>query len=140
LRAQGIDVLIRPAESSADNGGKAVPVDPARQRPVLGARIAPSEGGAQLAQVFSGGPAMQAGLSAGDVVIAVDGLKVNAITAEKLISSYAVGATIPLHAFRRDELMRFEVTLGPAPADTCVLTLPAEVDTARRAERWILGR
>ena len=140
LRGQGIDVLVRPAESSADNGGKAVPFDPAKQRAVLGAKIQPAEGGAQLAHVYSGGPAMQAGLSAGDNVIAVDGLKVNAITAEKLISSYPVGSTLALHAFRRDELMRFEVTLGRAPADTCVLTLPQEVDTARRAERWILGR
>jgi predicted metalloprotease with PDZ domain len=140
LGGQGVDVLVRPAESAADNGGKAVPFDQARKRPALGAKIVPGEGGALLAHVFTAGPAMQAGLSAGDIVIAVNGLRVNAITAEKVISSHAVGETITLHAFRRDELMQFEVALAQAPADTCVLTLAAEVDTARRAESWILGR
>lgn len=140
LRERGLDILIRPAESAADNGGKAVPVDPARPRAVLGARIQPSEGGAQLAHVYKGGAARAAGLSAGDVVIAIDGLKVNAVTAEKLVSSYPVGSTIAVHAFRRDELMQFLITLAAAPADTCVLTLPQEAKALNRAERWMFGR
>jgi len=45
-----------------------------------------------------------------------------------------------VHAFRRDELMQFMVTLAAAPADTCVLTLPQEAQALNRAERWILGR
>jgi predicted metalloprotease with PDZ domain len=69
--------------------------------------------GAKLNQVHEGGAAHQAGLSAGDVVIAVDGLRVNGNPSnlDQLFARYRVGDTVPVHAFRRDELMRFEVTL-----------------------------
>lgn len=140
LKGQGLDVLLRAADSAADGGGKAVPFDPHRQRAVLGVKVQPGEGGAQLQQVFSDGAAMRAGLSAGDIVIAVDGLKVSVITLEKVIATYAVGSTVTVHAFRRDELMEFAVTLVAAPQDTCVLTLPQEPDALRLAEGWILGQ
>jgi len=141
LRGRGLDTVLRAAESSADSGGKAVPTDPGRARAVLGAKVQPSgEGGALLANVYTGGAASQAGLSAGDVVIAVDGLKVNAVTADKFVSAYPVGSTVSVHAFRRDELMQFAVTLAPAPVDTCVLTLPQDIETLNRVEDWILGR
>jgi predicted metalloprotease with PDZ domain len=78
--------------------------------------------GARLNQVHEGGAAHQAGLSAGDVVIAVDGLRVNGNPSnlDQLFARYRVGDTVPIHAFRRDELMRFDVTLQGciAPAVT----------------------
>jgi predicted metalloprotease with PDZ domain len=76
--------------------------------------------GAKLNQVHEGGAAHQAGLSAGDVVIAVDGLRVNGNPSnlDQLFSRYRVGDTVPVHAFRRDELMRFEVTLQGCVAPT----------------------
>lgn len=137
LAGAGVIYLLRPAESAADSGGK--PMPEGRQRAVLGAKVQPGEGGAVLQQVFSDGPAMQAGLSAGDVVVAVDGLRVNAISIEKLVSSYPVGTKLKVHAFRRDELMEFNLTLAAAPQDTCVLTLPQDNGALREAERWILG-
>jgi len=46
-----------------------------------------------------------------------------------------------VHAFRRDELLRFEVTLQSAPTDSCVLTLMEEADAATRHRRasWLGG-
>jgi predicted metalloprotease with PDZ domain len=69
--------------------------------------------GAKLTQVHEGGAAHQAGLSAGDIVIAVDGLRVNGNPSnlEQLFARYRVGDAVTVHAFRRDELMSFEVTL-----------------------------
>jgi predicted metalloprotease with PDZ domain len=63
--------------------------------------------------VHEGGPAHQAGLSAGDVVIAIDGLRVNGNppNLDQLFARYRVGDTVTVHAFRRDELLSFEVTL-----------------------------
>jgi predicted metalloprotease with PDZ domain len=70
-------------------------------------------GGAKLTVVHEGGAAHQAGLSAGDIVIAVDGLRVNGnpCNLDQLFSRYRVGDTVTVHAFRRDELMQFNVTL-----------------------------
>jgi predicted metalloprotease with PDZ domain len=69
--------------------------------------------GAKLTQVHEGGAAHQAGLSALDVVIAIDGLRVNGnpSNVDALLARYRVGDRVPVHAFRRDELMAFDVTL-----------------------------
>jgi predicted metalloprotease with PDZ domain len=65
----------------------------------------------KLTQVHEGGAAHRAGLSAGDILVALDGLRVGPANLETLLGRYAVGATLEVHAFRRDELMRFELTL-----------------------------
>jgi predicted metalloprotease with PDZ domain len=82
-------------------------------KPSLDAGIGRDGGGARLTNVHEGGPAHQAGLSAGDVIIALDGLRVNGNPAnlDTLLSRYSVGDTVAVHAFRRDELMIFEVQL-----------------------------
>jgi predicted metalloprotease with PDZ domain len=63
--------------------------------------------------VHEGGAAHGAGLSALDIVIAIDGLRVNGNppNVDALLSRYRVGDKVTVHAFRRDELMSFEVTL-----------------------------
>jgi predicted metalloprotease with PDZ domain len=82
-------------------------------KPSLDAGIGRDAGGAKLTQVHEGGAAHQAGLSAGDIVIAVDGLRVNGNPSnlDQLFARYRVGDTVAVHAFRRDELMIFDVTL-----------------------------
>lgn len=69
--------------------------------------------GAKLTQVHEGGAAHLAGLSALDVIIAIDGLRVNGnpSNVDALLARYRVGDRVPVHAFRRDELMAFDVTL-----------------------------
>jgi len=76
--------------------------------------------GAKLTQVHEGGAAHQGGLSAGDIVIAVDGLRVNGNPSnlDQLFARYRVGDTVEVHVFRRDELMRFDVTLQGCVAPT----------------------
>jgi predicted metalloprotease with PDZ domain len=82
-------------------------------KPSLDAGIGRDAGGVKLTQVHEGGAAHQAGLSAGDVLIAVDGLRVNGNPSnlDQLFARYRVGDTVTVHAFRRDELMAFDVTL-----------------------------
>nr|WP_314545483.1 PDZ domain-containing protein [uncultured Massilia sp.] len=82
-------------------------------KPSLDAGIGRDAAGAKLTQVHEGGAAHQAGLSAGDIVIAVDGLRVNGTPSnlEQLFARYRVGDKVTVHAFRRDELMAFDVTL-----------------------------
>jgi predicted metalloprotease with PDZ domain len=82
-------------------------------KPSLDAGIGRDALGAKLTQVHEGGAAHQAGLSALDVVIAIDGLRVNGnpSNVDALLSRYRVGDKVVVHAFRRDELMAFDVTL-----------------------------
>jgi predicted metalloprotease with PDZ domain len=81
----------------------------------LGARFTKSGADCKLAAVFENGAAHRAGLSAGDSLIAIGGLRVTAADAannlSNLLAAYAVGSTIQVHAFRRDELVVLDVKL-----------------------------
>jgi len=80
-------------------------------KPGLGVRTAREGSDCKLATVYEGQAAHKAGLSGGDVLVALDGLRVTAANLEKLLERYRVGDTVTLHAFRRDELMSFSVKL-----------------------------
>jgi predicted metalloprotease with PDZ domain len=82
-------------------------------KPSLDAAVGRDAGGAKLTSVHEGGPAHKAGLSAGDVIVAVDRLRVNGAppNLDALLSRYKVGDKVAVHAFRSDELMEFQVTL-----------------------------
>jgi predicted metalloprotease with PDZ domain len=82
-------------------------------KPSLDAGIGREVAGAKLTQVHEGGAAHRAGLSAGDILIAIDGLRVNGNPSnlDQLLARYRVGDTVTVHAFRRDELMSFELSL-----------------------------
>ncbi|MFC3110542.1 M61 family metallopeptidase [Undibacterium arcticum] len=85
----------------------------------------------KLANVYEGGAAHRAGLSAGDLLVALDGLRVSMAggsgNLESLLSRYRVGAAVEVHAFRRDELLRFSAKLqaDQAPALGFTLATPA---------------
>ena len=82
---------------------------------------------ARLAQVHEGGAAHRAGLSAGDVLVAIDGLRVtgNPANLEALLGRYRVGASVEIHAFRRDELMTFSAKLQGDRVPGITLTVAA---------------
>ena len=107
----------------------------------IGAKVgADANGDARLMQIFDGGAAQAAGLSAGDVVIAVDGLRVSATNLERKLRSYAPESTLEFVAFRRDELMNFNVTLQAQPAQICLLTMrDTPIDAKARRNAWLLG-
>lgn len=140
LATCGIDYHLRPADSSGDKGGKPGGKN-GKPRVVLGVRTGDDAGGAKLLSVFDGGAAQQAGLAAGDVVIAVDGLRVNNSSLDKVIASYAPGDRVQIHVFRRDELMTFTVVLQTALADTCYLAdLEApDAPQQQRCDAWLSG-
>ena len=76
------------------------------------------------------GVAVLAGLSANDVIIAIDGLKATT----KLIESYAKQqGTFTVYAFRRDELMSFEVQA----AGSELTEVELKVEDPAKAEKWL---
>jgi predicted metalloprotease with PDZ domain len=117
------------------NYGDATPKD---AKPWLGARIAKDGGDAKLASVYEGSPAAHAGLSAGDKLVALDGLRVPASGPDGLLSRYRINDTVRVHAFRRDELMEFAVRLKADVAPQVKLAAlgkPAAV--VRQRESWL---
>ena len=76
------------------------------------------------------GVAVLAGLSANDVIIAIDGLKATT----KLVESYAKQqGTFTVYAFRRDELMTFEVQA----AGSELTEVELKVEDPAKVEKWL---
>ncbi len=140
LASVGIGYELRASESGEDKGGE--PGKGGAPRTTLGVRLTPNEKEAKISQVLDESAAQLAGLSAGDSLIAVDGIRATASNLEKIIESYPAGSTVRIHAFRRDGLMEFQATLKAAPLDTCVLTIDPSADPATVAARrsWLFGR
>ncbi len=138
MRDVGVTVRRRAAEGGGDRGGSPGASADDRPRASLGARLA-TGGEAKLAHVFTDGPAHWAALSAGDVIVAIDGLKASAESIERLSTTRAAGETLDVHAFRRDELFTTRLTLAPAPFDTVWLEADTEAARDARAARaaWL---
>ena len=89
----------------------------------LGVNIKPcAEGGVTLSFVARGSAAEQAGLSAGDAVVAINGIRVNAQNWDKQLARFSAGETISVYAFRRDEWLSASCILRSATEDLCTLT------------------
>ena len=103
--------------------------------PSLGVRLATRSGDLAIASAYSGGAAQRAGLSAGDLLVACDGLRVDEKALKGLLLRRKPGETVVLHAFRRDELMRFEVKLDAPAASEAALVATDGPNTLR--EDWL---
>ena len=81
----------------------------------LGVRVVKDGADCKLANVFEARAAHKAGLSAGDVLMAINGLRVTAADVVDGLSAalgrYRVGETVLIHSFRRDELLTVEAKL-----------------------------
>lgn len=116
--------------------------EPTTAAPSLGVKLAAGNGECRLASVHDGGAAQAAGLSAGDVLIALDGLKLGSGKAlDDMLARRQPGDEVEIHAFRRDELMVFSVVLGEPVVDKISLK-PAEKASAGalKLRRGWLGR
>jgi len=133
----GVDLISRPSESSQDKGGKASQKtsEDLLQRADPGIQTIANAGALKIANVFDGGAAIKAGLAAGDVLVAIDGLKVTDTNLEALLQQYRPGEVVDVHLFRRDELMQFKLELQSPALDTIELCLNDDVD-----EKTIISR
>ncbi|ENU17195.1 M61 family metallopeptidase [Acinetobacter lwoffii] len=96
----------------------------------FGLKLADKPEGVLVQSARRDGVAVLAGLSANDVIIAIDGLKATT----KLVESYAKQqGTFTVYAFRRDELMTFEVQA----AGSELTEVELKVEDPAKAEKWL---
>ncbi len=118
-------------------------LDTATSAPGLDIRVRRSGSDCVVTHVFEGGTAHRAGIAAGDVLLAIDGLRVSAdnpaANLEKQLSSYRAGETIRIHVFRRDELMQFDVILADEHIPKYALSVSEEETASMREARrnWL---
>lgn len=95
----------------------------------LGLKLVEKPEGVLVQSARRDGAAAQAGLSAHDVIIAIDGLKATV----KLVEKYAKQEGIySILAFRRDELMSFDVKA----AGSELTEVELKVEDQEKAEKW----
>ncbi len=137
LAGHGVHLHLRASEGAKDLGGVAAKQPAGRS--ALGVRTKEEPFGVRLTSVLSHSPAQRAGLSGGDLLVAVDGLQVSHAQLAERIAGYPIGESLKLHAFRRDELLEFEVELSAAELDTCYLELDEQADavTVLRRRAWL---
>ncbi|WP_269532445.1 M61 family metallopeptidase [Chitinimonas sp. BJYL2] len=135
LETVGVQWQARAQVGAGDKGGW---LDKVPATPVwLGARTGTDGGLVKLTHVLSDGPAMLAGLSANDVLVAVDGLKATQANLDTMLASAKAGDKVEVLAFRRDELIKCRVRLDAAPATTVGLKV-VQADLAKAArEAWL---
>jgi predicted metalloprotease with PDZ domain len=143
LATVGVEMETRPAESASDRGGKPASkaVAALLDRVSFGARTAGEGSDLRLTHVLEGGTAQLAGLTAGDVVVAIDGIRVTPKTWDIRIGRLRPGDRARFTIFRRDELHEFDLSFAAAPADTCVLRFAERAaGKALRLRRGWLGK
>jgi len=119
FKAMGVTATRKPAETALS----------------LGVKAGTENGFVKLQQVLDGSPAQRGGLSAGDLIVALDGLRVPTGQLDKMLTRHRAGDTVPVHVFRRDELMALDVTLAADTTPQFTLALASEPSPLRSA--WL---
>ncbi|MBY4949834.1 M61 family metallopeptidase [Cupriavidus respiraculi] len=115
--------------------GIAAEVQKADRQAALGIKTRTDDGWVRITHVLDGGAGQAAGLSAQDLLVAVDGLRVAPGQLDKLLGRYRAGDSAPLHVFRRDELHVLPVTFAREPATQYRVTLEPGRHAMRA--RWL---
>ncbi|OEC89742.1 M61 family metallopeptidase [Acinetobacter sp. YK3] len=98
----------------------------------FGLKVVDKAEGVVVQQVRRDSAAAQVGLSANDVILAINGVKAS----EKLLAKYAKQqGTFTVYAFRRDELLQFELQAGESELTTVEL----KVEDQQKVDRWLKG-
>ena len=121
LGKQGINLQWYNAASLSELGGKK-PTSPTATHSI-GVRSKPHPMGSEIVSVLDHMPAQKAGLSSGDIVLALDQLRLGKQDIDKVISQFSVGDQIECHFFRRDHLMVTTITLTESTLRTSYLTI-----------------
>ncbi len=118
LNQVGITLRLRASAGNADLGGG----ETKGYEIAFGAKTKPESLGLKVLTVTQSSPAHQAGLSAGDLLIAANNLQVDA-QFEAQLQSMSLGDEVTLTWFRRDELMQGVMTISSAITDTVSLDI-----------------
>ena len=108
----------------------------------LGIRVSDAGSRLKVSTVYTDSSAQRAGLSAGDELVAIEGLRADTATLKSALARRRRGSRIELHAFRRDELMCFDLEIGEAPESEArlVLSPSARSPAVRLRTGWLGAR
>lgn len=134
----GLELCKRYPASSTDKGGGPKKTTPS---PSLGVIYGSASFGVSIKSVHDNSPAQLVGLSAGDTIIAINGIQVTSGGIEKMLARYGVGEEIQIHAFRRDELfVRNVVLVSEEEVAYYIVATDDNPEAVARRTAWLEGR
>lgn len=129
FKAFGLRLILRAACSLEDSGGR-----PTHQGKgaILGMRVSKNQSRVMVAQVI---PSVQkVGIGVGDELVAINGIRVDAESFEKISQRLIVGQTITIYFFKQDTLREAALTLSPPLIDTAEIQLE---ETSDQLNSWL---
>ena len=132
----GVEARLRAALGDADLGGR-VGASSKAAGAALGIKLRPGE--MTVAHVVAGGAAQRAGVSGGDALVALDGLRLHAAQWPLRLHTLVPGRDYTLNYFRGDELLTATLTADTLPQDTWTVSLAESPSAERLARRkaWL---
>ncbi len=137
LSHMGVRLKLRPSASLDDAGGTPPKVNDTAKYFNMGAKFFPDNLGARVQFVYDDGCIQNAGISAGDVILAINNLKANKDNIYTLLQAFNANDTVLCHVFRRDELMTFQITLGNAIEDACYFEIDDQAQKSGLRHVWL---
>lgn len=133
----GVKALNRHPVSYTDAGGK-LSSRPSIQH--LGCAFKSGQG-TKIRIVYDGGAAQKAGLSAGDDLIAIDGIQVKPGRVHSMLERYQFGESVHVHFFRRGVLMERDLVFETAPFKVYYLQfMNDDLELIERRNQWLYAR
>ena len=131
----GLRFALRPAVGPSDTGG----VRDGKAAMNIGAVIRARDTGVGLEVVFDGSAAANAGLSAGDTVVAIDGFVVGENSLSSRLSRYEPGQTVRVDYIHDGLLLHTELSFQTPLANTCQVSIQEAASTAQMQLRkgWL---
>ena len=126
----GVDMQWYPARNDDDKGG--LWCDEPGVNYSLGLRLRSELGRCLITHVLEGGAAQAAGISAGDELLALHGLRITSENFPKRLERLPRDVPIQATLFRRDELLQLPVSVQRRENDTCALRVAADASAAHR--------
>ena len=123
LATLGVELNWRQRKSAADAGGKN---DKSGEFYWIGANVKPGESDVTLSHVFTGGAAEQAGLAAGDTLLAIENLAIDSGNLADMLKRFATKGEVRVHYFRLGVLSTTMLPIVRAGNDTAYLTMQDE--------------
>jgi predicted metalloprotease with PDZ domain len=141
LNDHGVKYCMRKSQGRKDKGGDKVD-DGKLPNVWLGAILAARSETPIFASLSNGGPAERAGVSPGDELVALDGVRANVSGSDTRFRRYRPGDKSELTVFRGDELLTLKLTWAEAPNDTCYLEVDADANetATKHRENWLAAR
>jgi predicted metalloprotease with PDZ domain len=141
LAEMGVRVRWRAAATSRDRGGRPETASLGTTALALGFSVIENVE-VKVRSVYAGGAAASAGLSSGDVLIALDHLRINTGVLDEQLSRYRAGDPLTFHFFRDGKLNSASLVVPASAQNTawCEWNADASEVAKSQCERWLSAR